>query len=97
MEAFQYVSNIFASSIELVAQNREDFCAGHDVAKLLDEGLERGTVLIVRQRGQAVRNYDNVEIEHHRIASGGFAAHVGLGAANENVLDTVAPQDTLEQ
>ena len=101
METSQDVSsfdcNIFASSVGLVAQDRKDFSAGHDIAKRLEESLERGTVLSVGQRGQAVRNHDDVEIEHHCIASSGFAAHVGLGATNEMVLDTVASQDTLER
>ena len=38
---------LLASSVRLVAQDRKDFRACHDIAKLLDEGLERGTVLLV--------------------------------------------------
>ena len=43
-------------------------------------------MLVVGQGGTAILDENDLEIEHHGVARGGFAAHVGLGARVVNFI-----------
>ena len=60
---------------------------GHDVAEEHQEIVQRRRMLLVGQRGVAVGQHDDAVVEHHRVARGRLAAHVGHRASNQKRLD----------
>src|SRR6185503_21369292 len=67
------------SSLESAQEQRQGLVGAEHVAKLLDHVLEGGALLVVGERGGAVREHHHLVVEHHRVARGAFAADVGLG------------------
>src|SRR5205823_13053451 len=65
----------------------------HDVAEGEIERAERRIVVLVGYGGVAVGHHDRLEIEHHGVARGRFAAHVGDGAGDEDGVDPALAQD----
>ena len=53
-------------------------------------------MLVIRRSLAAIRNHDGLEIEHHRVARGGVAANIRLGAADKNCIDPLAEQNAFE-
>jgi hypothetical protein len=49
-------------------------------------------VLGVAVGGVAVAHHNGLEVQHHGVARGGFAAHVGHGARDEHVVKALSPE-----
>src|SRR5258706_4517248 len=82
-------------SVPLIKQG-ERVVGGHHIAELLDHVLEGREMLLVRERSGAVAQQHDLVVEHHRVARGGFAADVGLGACDEQRIDAALLQERAE-
>ena len=85
-----------ALAVALPPKPLQSLLAGHDVTKLLDHVFKCGAMFVVGQRCATVGHHHHLEVEHHGVARGRFAADVGLGAGNEHGIDVEAAQQPLK-